>query len=91
MTVVDGGVAVETTVALQHVERILAACDASLADIVKVTVYLTDMADWDEMNRAYVAVFGASTPARIAVGCAELIFGASVEFDCVAWVDKERR
>ncbi len=90
MTVVDGGVAAETTVALQHVERILAACDASLADIVKVTVYLTDMADWDEMNRAYVGVLGASTPARIAVGCTELVFGASVEFDCVAWVEKER-
>ena len=82
---VDGGIAAETIQAFRHVERILQACDASIADIVKVSVYLPDLAEWDGMNRAYLEVFGPHTPARIAVGCAELLFGARVEFDCVAY------
>jgi 2-iminobutanoate/2-iminopropanoate deaminase len=83
--VVDGGIGAETTQSFRHVERILAACDASLADVVKVSVYLTDLGEWEPMNRAYLEVFGERTPARIAVGCAGLLFGAHVEFDCVAY------
>jgi 2-iminobutanoate/2-iminopropanoate deaminase len=83
---VDGGIAAETTQALRHVERILNACDASLADVVKVTVYMTDLSEWGQMNREYIDVFGPRTPARIAVGCASLLFGARVELDCVAHV-----
>lgn len=81
---VDGGIGAETTQAFRHVERILAAADATIADIVKVSVYMPDLGEWDEMNRAYLQVFGERTPARIAVGCNALLFGARVEFDCVA-------
>jgi len=49
-----------------------------------VSVYMPDLGEWDEMNRAYVEVFGERTPARIAVGCNALLFGARVEVDCVA-------
>ena len=83
--VVAGGIAAETTQALRHVERILRACDATLADIVKVTVHMTDLTEWEAMNRAYVEVFGSATPARIAVGCASLLFGARIEVDCIAY------
>jgi enamine deaminase RidA (YjgF/YER057c/UK114 family) len=82
--VVEGGVGPETTRSFEFVERILRACDATLADVVKVTVYMTDLGEWDAMNRAYLEVFGERTPARIAVGCASLLFGARVEFDCIA-------
>jgi 2-iminobutanoate/2-iminopropanoate deaminase len=82
---VAGGIEAETTQALRHVERILAACDATLADIVKVSVYMTDLSAWDAMNRAYTEAFGPRTPARIAVGCAGLLFGAAVELDCIAY------
>jgi 2-iminobutanoate/2-iminopropanoate deaminase len=84
-TVVPGGVGAETTQAFQHVERILRACDATLADIVKVSVFMPDLGEWDEMNRAYLEVFGANTPARIAIGCSALLLGCRVEFDCVAY------
>ena len=82
---VPGGIAAETTQALRHVERILAACDAALADVVKVSVYMTDLGEWDAMNRAYLEAFGPRTPARIAIGCAGLLFGAAVELDCIAY------
>jgi enamine deaminase RidA (YjgF/YER057c/UK114 family) len=83
--VVEGGIGPETTQALRHVERILAACDASLADVVKVSAFMPDLGEWDAMNAAYLAAFGTRTPARIAVGCAALLFGARVELDCVAY------
>ncbi|MDP9134300.1 MAG: RidA family protein [Actinomycetota bacterium] len=82
---VEGGVGPETTQSFRHVERILAACDASIADIVKVSVFMPDLGEWEAMNAAYLDVFGERPPARIAVGCASLLFGARVEFDCVAF------
>jgi 2-iminobutanoate/2-iminopropanoate deaminase len=82
---VEGGIGPETTQAFRHVERILAACDATLADVVKVSVYMTDLSEWGDMNAAYLEVFGERTPARIALGCASLLFDAKVEFDCVAF------
>jgi 2-iminobutanoate/2-iminopropanoate deaminase len=82
---VEGGIGPETTQALHHVERILGACGARLADVVKVSAYLPDLDEWEEMNRAYLEVLGPHTPARIAVGCAGLLFGARVELDCVAY------
>jgi 2-iminobutanoate/2-iminopropanoate deaminase len=84
-SVVEGGAGAETTQALRHVERILQACGGSLADVVKVSVYMTDLAEWEEMNGAYMEVFGAETPARIAIGCASLLFDAKLELDCIAY------
>jgi enamine deaminase RidA (YjgF/YER057c/UK114 family) len=83
--VVEGGIGPETTQAFRHVERILAACDATLADIVKVSAYLPDLGEWEAMNAAYLEVFGEQTPTRIAIGCGDLLLGARVEFDCVAY------
>jgi 2-iminobutanoate/2-iminopropanoate deaminase len=83
--VVEGGIGPETKQAFRHVERILRACDASLADVVKVSVFMPDLGEWEAMNAAYLEVFGERTPARIAVGCAALLFGARAEFDCVAY------
>jgi 2-iminobutanoate/2-iminopropanoate deaminase len=83
--IVPGGIGAATTQSLRHVERILVACDATLADIVKVSVFMTDLGEWEAMNAAYLEVLGPLTPARIAVGCASLLFGAKVEFDCIAY------
>jgi 2-iminobutanoate/2-iminopropanoate deaminase len=82
---VEGGIEAETRQSFRHVERILRGCDATLADIVKVSVYMVDLGEWEAMNRAYLEVFGPETPARIAVGCASLLFGARAEFDCLAY------
>ena len=84
---VDGGVGAETAQALRHTARILEACGASLADVVKVSVHMTDLSEWDAMNAAYLGAFGERTPARIAVGCSALLFGARVELECVAYLN----
>jgi len=83
--VVEGGIQAETKQAFHYIDLILRACHSGLDDIVKVSVYMTDLGEWDAMNDAYVEVFRDHTPARIAVGCSSLLFGASVEFDCTAY------
>lgn len=84
LNLVDGGVRGETLQALAYIKRILEECGASLDDVVKVNAYITDMSKFEEMNEAYMSVFGDAPPARITVGCAALALGATVEFDCVA-------
>ena len=83
---VPGGTAAETRQALANVTTILTVCGCTLADVAKVNVYLTDMTAFDEMNDAYLGVFGSDPPARITVGCAALALGARVELDCTAFV-----
>jgi 2-iminobutanoate/2-iminopropanoate deaminase len=85
MELVEGGTGPQTTQTMRHIESILAACGASLADVVKVNVFLADMSTFAEMNEAYLSVMGDEPPARITVGRAELALGAAVEIDCVAY------
>jgi 2-iminobutanoate/2-iminopropanoate deaminase len=85
LELVPGGIAAETTQTLRNIETILAACGCGLADVAKVNVFLTDMADFGAMNQAYLGVFGAEPPARITTGCTGLALGALVEMDCVAF------
>jgi 2-iminobutanoate/2-iminopropanoate deaminase len=90
LKLVDGGVRAETLQALAYIKRILEECGASLDDVVKVNVYLTDMDSFGEMNEAYMSVFGNDPPARITVGCSALALGAGVEIDCVAVLTTDR-
>jgi 2-iminobutanoate/2-iminopropanoate deaminase len=85
MELVAGSTGAETTQALQNISLILKECGASLADLVKVDVFLADMQTFSEMNEAYLAVMGVDPPARITVGRAELALGAAVEIDAVAY------
>ena len=85
LELVEGGAGAQTRQALRNVETILRACDATLADLVKVNVFLEDMGTFQEMNEAYVEVLGADPPARITVGRAGLALGAAVEIDGIAY------
>lgn len=84
LDLVAGGTGPETTQTLRNIEQILGACGATLADVVKMNVFLADMDAFADMNAAYVAVMGEDPPARITVGRAGLALGAAVEIDCVA-------
>lgn len=84
MKLAPGGVGPETTQTLENLKAILAAAGASLTDVVKVSVFLADLADFAAMNEAYAAFFPSDPPARITVGGAQLALGARVEMECVA-------
>ena len=70
---------------LRHIAAILAEAGGGLADVVKTTVYLTDLAgDFPAMNEVYGHAFAGSAPARATVGVAALPLGARVEIEAVA-------
>jgi 2-iminobutanoate/2-iminopropanoate deaminase len=83
---VDGGTPAQLRQALANLEALLRGEGASLADVVKTTVFLRHMADYGDMNATYTEVFGDHRPARSAIGVAELPIGARVEVEAWAWV-----
>jgi 2-iminobutanoate/2-iminopropanoate deaminase len=80
---VEGTVAEQTDRALKNVAAVLEAGGSSLGDAVKVTVFLSDIEDFDEMNRAYKTFFDDEPPARSAVEVGEVPKGAAVEIEAV--------
>ncbi len=82
---VVGGIAAETTRALANMAALLESEGSSLGDVVKTTVFLRHMRDFDLMNEAYIAAFGDHRPARSAFAVAELPRLALVEIEAWAW------
>lgn len=79
-----GGVAGETEQALENVRTVLAAAGLTPRDVVKCTVFLADMRDYDAMNAVYGRFFDSAPPARSAIGVNGLPLGARVEIECIA-------
>jgi 2-iminobutanoate/2-iminopropanoate deaminase len=86
---VTGGVEAETRQALQNLKAILEAADAKLEDVVKTTVFLKDMNDFQKMNGIYAEFFASDAPARSAVQVAALPKGGAVEIEAVAFISSE--
>jgi 2-iminobutanoate/2-iminopropanoate deaminase len=80
------GVVAQTTQALANLAALLEGEGASLADVVKTTVFLSDIDNWPIMNDPYVAAFGDHRPARSAFAVGALPLGALVEIEAWAYV-----
>jgi 2-iminobutanoate/2-iminopropanoate deaminase len=83
---VEGGVGAQLTRAIANLAGHLASHGAGLGDVVKTTVFLTDMADFAVMNEAYVAAFAGHRPARSAVAVVALPLGGAIEIEAWAFV-----
>jgi 2-iminobutanoate/2-iminopropanoate deaminase len=83
---VPGGIAAETRQTMENIQAALERCGSSLNHVVKATVMLADMNEWDEMNKVYVTYFRNHLPARSAMGVNGLARGARVEIEVVAVV-----
>ena len=81
---VVGGVEAETARVCENLAAVLAAAGLGLADVVKTTVYLVDLADFAAMNAVYGRFFPAPHPARATVQVAALPAQARVEIEAVA-------
>lgn len=79
------GVAAQAEQALKNLEAVLKAAGASMADVVKTTVFVTDLADFGTVNAIYGQHFGADFPARSCVQVAALPAGGLVEIEAVAF------
>jgi 2-iminobutanoate/2-iminopropanoate deaminase len=87
---VSGGIAEQTTRALDNLRAILKEAGLGFSAVVKTTVFLVDMADFTAMNEVYARVFGEHRPARSTVAVAGLPRGARVEIEVIAAVNSDR-
>jgi 2-iminobutanoate/2-iminopropanoate deaminase len=78
----------QTLLALRNVEAVLQAAGTSRDRVTKVTVFVSDIAAWDEVNAAYAEFFGAHRPARSVVPSGALHFGVKVEIEVIAVAGK---
>lgn len=69
---------------MKNIETVLGAADLGLDDTVKATVYVTDLAQMQELNKHYPTYFTAPYPAREAIGVKELPLGATIEISVIA-------
>lgn len=83
---VEGGIAEQTAQVLNNLEAILETAGTSLANVVKTTVFLNDMADFAAMNEVYGGRVADPPPARTTVAVAGLPLGALVEIEAVAFI-----
>jgi 2-iminobutanoate/2-iminopropanoate deaminase len=79
-----GGVVEQTTQTLKNLSAILQAAGTSLENVVKTTVYLHAISDFQQMNKIYAEYFRANPPARTTVGNLDLPLGILVEIEAIA-------
>ncbi len=82
--IVDGGFDAQARQVVSNLQQVLAAAGCSFQDVVKATIYVTDLANFPELNQLYGKALGEHRPARSTVQVAALPLGALVEIDLVA-------
>ena len=85
---VQGEIVVQTNRVLDNLEAVLKGAGCTLQDVIKVSVFMTDLNDFAKMNEAYAARFGQHRPARTTVQVAKLPTGAQLEMDVVAMIPR---
>ena len=85
-TLIEGTIGEQTTRCMENLKAVCAAAGATLDDVVRCGIYVTDMSTFAEVNAAYGAFFGDAPPARSTIGVAALPLGAQVEVDAVVAV-----
>ena len=84
MGMVTGNIELETEKVLQNIEAILSAEGLNFGHVIKTTVYLTDLSEFERMNQVYEKFFSNTKPARACVQVSALPKGAKVEIDAIA-------
>lgn len=85
--IVGQNVQEQTHRVLQNLQAVLSRAGSSLNNVVKTTVFLANMSDFQQMNAVYASYFSGITPARSTVAVAELPRKVLVEIECVALVE----
>ena len=84
LKMVTGDIELETEKVLRNIEAILSAGGLNFSNVIKTTVYLTDLSEFARMNQVYEKFFSDTKPARACVQVAALPKGAKVEIDAIA-------
>jgi 2-iminobutanoate/2-iminopropanoate deaminase len=88
--IVSGGIDAQTTRVCENITAVLRAEGLGFADIVKTTIFLTDLGDFQTVNEIYGKYFAENPPARSTVQVAALPKGAKVEIEAIAVVNDDR-
>jgi 2-iminobutanoate/2-iminopropanoate deaminase len=84
MEMITGDIEIETEKVLKNIDAILKADGLGLNNVIKTTVYLTDLSEFTRMNQVYEKFFSETKPARACVQVTALPKGAKVEIDAIA-------
>lgn len=84
---IEGGIEAQTRQVMLNLQAVLQAAGVSTDAVVKTTIYLTDMGDFQVVNEIYSQYFNAPFPARATVEVADLPRGAQVEIDAIAFIE----
>jgi len=86
---IDGDIQDQTRRVLENLQNVLSAGNSSLKNVLRTTIFLTDMDDYAAVNEAYAVYFDESQPARSTVQVSGLPMGAQVEVDAIAYVNTQ--
>ena len=81
---VEGGTLAQAKQVFENIVTVLGELGATTDDVLKTTVYLTDIGDFAEVNKLYAEVFAPNFPARTCVEVSKLPMGLSIEVECIA-------
>ena len=85
---VEGGTLAQAKQAFANIETVLGELGATMDDVLKTTVYLTDIGEFATVNQLYAEAFAPNFPARTCVEVSKLPMGLSIEVECIARVRK---
>ena len=81
---VEGGTLAQAKQAFANIETVLGELGATMDDVLKTTVYLTDIGEFSAVNQLYAEAFAPNFPARTCVEVSKLPMGLSIEVECIA-------
>lgn len=82
-----GGIKEQTQQVLRNIDDILKAAKADKTNIMKMTIFVSDIAFWGDVNEVYAQYFGDHKPARIVVPVNTLNYGCLLEIDALAYTE----
>lgn len=85
---VEGGTLAQAAQIFKNIELVLGELNLTMNDVLKTTVYLTDIKEFGEVNKLYAEAFAPNFPARTCVEVSALPMGLSIEIECIARVNK---
>jgi len=83
-SLLEGSISEQTHQVMKNLEKVLSSAESSFADVIKTTIYVTDMSIYGEVNEVYASYFNDSYPAREVIGVAQLPLGAKIEISMIA-------
>lgn len=85
-----GAIEKQTKLALRNVEAVLLAGNSDLNHVLQMTIYISDINDWEKVNEVYRQILGEHKPARAIVPVKELHFGTKIEIQAIAAVQERK-